>query len=201
MDNYSLQKLRQLDSSILRRSNKRSCTHFQKPWLLISLWFPNFFSVWAWYTQKLAATSKFNDNDPRTAFISHMFEYFPKTVIIKWKELIRVCIRRRTQERQYKLFKPTSLNIIGNGRNFHSERAASNQHRGLGGSLRDRICWKRGREFSSSCSSSIRMRFSGIEPIAKSIKIEKENGVSMPGRRIASMFKTGSSQWNLISSR
>ena len=41
---------------------------------MISLGCPTLFSVWAWYMQKLAASSKDIDIDTTTAFVSHMFD-------------------------------------------------------------------------------------------------------------------------------
>ena len=38
--------------------------------------------------QKLAATSKINDINTTTAFVSHMSDYFLKKVKIKWNTLI-----------------------------------------------------------------------------------------------------------------
>ena len=47
---------------------------FQGPWFLIPLWCPNFFSEWAWFLQKLAAASKFDKNEIKTAGVPQMSE-------------------------------------------------------------------------------------------------------------------------------
>ena len=60
-----------------------------------------------------------------------------------------------------------------------------------------------GREggFSLCCSSSVRIGFSAIEQISKSLKVKKVNGISIARGNTESMLKTRSAQWNLIYSR
>ena len=58
-----------------------------------------------------------------------------------------------------------------------------------------------GEEFSLSCSSSIRSVFSDLEPILIALQVKGEGGVSLPGRKIASMLGSGSSQWKSLTSR
>ena len=47
--------------------------------------------------QKLAATSKINDIDTETAFVSHISNYFLKKVMIKWNTLIEIYIKTQTR--------------------------------------------------------------------------------------------------------
>ena len=47
------------------------------------LWCPSLFFVSACFMQKLAATNKNNGNDTRTAFVSHMSDWFWKKFVIK----------------------------------------------------------------------------------------------------------------------
>ena len=58
-----------------------------------------------------------------------------------------------------------------------------------------------GGDFSLSCPSSIRIGFSLSGPISEPLIVKGKNGVPMPGLKTASMFKSGSSQSNSISSR
>ena len=75
MYSYSLQYFRQLDNSTRHRPNITSCTRFRKD---LDFYFfcgvPFLFSVWAWYMQKLAATSQIIDIDTTTPFVSHMVD-------------------------------------------------------------------------------------------------------------------------------
>ena len=59
----------------------------------------------------------------------------------------------------------------------------------------------RGWEFSLSWSASMGIKFSANEPISNSLKVRGEKGISMPGRKSVSMFRSASSQWNSTSSR
>ena len=54
----------------------------------ISLWSLTFFSVWAWYMEKLAITSKIDDIETRTVFVSYMSDWFLKIDFDKMKHVI-----------------------------------------------------------------------------------------------------------------
>ena len=47
--------------------------------------------------QKLASTSKINDIDTTTAFVSQMFKWFLRSVMMKWNTLIIIYIKTQTR--------------------------------------------------------------------------------------------------------
>ena len=174
--NESLEFLCQLHNSIHVRSNISSGIHFQRTLILIALGCPTLISVWAWQTQKFAATRKIIDNDKRTdlSHTCHVWLVFEKNYY-EMKHVVDSFLEKHTQQWYYFKKVQTSVTLIGNIRDSCSKGATSHQYGGVTWSLGDWSFWKK-RRVLFVFPWSIRIGFSDIERIWNSLNFQWGKG-------------------------